>query len=383
MRQSIVLAVLLVTAAWPMPAAAESPTVVISELLPDPQGQREFVEVWNAGSSPVTLRNWTIADQAGNAYTFADHALPGGGRIVLWGGGAADARGPAWSRASVWNNGGDQVILKDASGSVVDVFAYGSASWPDGRTDQVPAAPPTNRSLSLIEGLWSETSPTPGSRPNAGSGQATATVQDVAPTISIDAPQSVPQGTAFDVLVHVDDGNGADDVAAWNLTAGGILLANGTAAGTHFVQAAAPSDRDAWTLVLTASDMAGNVAVTSHDVTIRLAGLVIVMPELGLSFPAFPPGAAEVITNTSFVLRNEGTDTITPRIDISDLTGPVTIPVAGRLDIGNHTWTPYDGPLTALPVLAPGEVVELRLRLRDVPAPLPAGTYGTSFTVIA
>lgn len=380
-RAALCLIVLTLTA--PLPVAAEHDGVHIVEILPAPNdGQREFVELHNAGPA-VDLTGWTLRDTADNTYTFEALTLPAGGRLVLWGGGVGDSRGPAWSKAVVWNNGGDQVILQDAAGQVVDVFAYGSAAWPDGRSAPVPAAPPAGRSLSLVDGAWVETSPTPGAPTSTGGGTASATVQDVAPSVVLDAPTEVRGGAMVEFLAHVSDGNGDADIAAWNLTADGVVIANGSTAGSHLVTAAAPTDRDAWQLSLRARDHGGQEASVVHVVALRVAGLAILIPAEGLAFPAFPPGAAEVLANGSFTLRNDGSDAITPRIDISDLTGPDTIPIAGRLDIGNTTWTTYDGPLTALPTLQPGDSVDLRLRLRDIPSPLAAGTYGTSFTVIA
>ncbi len=373
---------LLTPLALSTPVAADHAGVHIAELLPAPAtGEREFIELWNDGTG-IDLSGWTISDEAGTTYTFQNTSLPQGGRIVLWGGGVADARGPAWSRASVWNNGGDQAILKDAAGNIVDVFAYGSSAWPDGRSQPVPAAPPVGRSLSLVDGAWQETAPTPGTPTTSAGGSASATVQNVAPTVSLIGPDDAQAGSILTLAVSVHDDNGDDDVDAWTLHADGALVANGSS-GDHVLNLSAPVDRDTWTFTLSATDHAGNIATAEHVVSLRVAGLVIIMPPQGLAFPAFPPGAAEVITNASFTLRNDSPDPLTPRIDVSDLVGPQTIPVAGRLDIGNTNWTTYDGPLTSLPALQPGEAVDLRLRLRDLPAPLPAGAYGTSFTVIA
>lgn len=367
----------------PAPAIAGHGGVHIAEILPAPdEGGREFIELWNDGP-PIDLTGWTIHDTAGSTYTFGDTTLATGARIVVWGGGSDDARGPAWSRAAVWNNGGDQAFLVDGAGATVDTFAYGTAGWPDGRAAAVPAAPATGRSLSLVDDTWRDTAPTPGSPTSTGQGSATATVANTPPEVVLAAPDAMRVGAVIDVTISIDDANGPDDIMAWRLTGGGTQLANGTAAGTHTVTITAPSDRDIWQLAVDAQDQAGHITNVAHNITLRATGLVVIMPAGGLTFPTFPPGASDVVTNASFVLRNDADQAITPRIDLSDLVGPATIPVAGRLDIGADTWTVYQGPLTPLPTLQPGEALDLRLRLRDIPTPLPAGTYGTSFTVIA
>lgn len=387
---AILTLALLTTAALPVSAQETAPR--IAEILPDPaEGDREFIEVWNPASTDVDLAGWTVSDTAGNAFTFGNRTLPAGGRVVVWGGGEDDARGPAWSKSSVWNNGGDQAFLHDAAGTLVDSFAYGSADWPDGRNETVPPAPATGKSLALIDGQWVEGQPTPGTVPDEQGGAVTATVEDVPPSVAfVDAPAELAPAQTATVRFQVDDPNGPDDVAAWTLTGDGAWLADGTDAGLHEVIVEAPSDRDQWTLELTATDQGGNASAVQHTVAIQVQGVVVLVPPGGLGFPAFPPGADAVVSNASFTLRNDANESLTPRIDVSDFSGPATIPVAGHLDIGtrpdsNSTWqwTPYAGPLEPLPALAPGESVEATLRLRELPTPLPAGTYGTSFTVVA
>ncbi len=351
-----------------VPAQAE--TAAITELLPDPGTGREFIEIHAPG---IDLTGWSIADAAGNTYTFATDF---GDRVVVWGGGEADGRGPAWSRATVWNNAGDVAYLYDATGALVDVLAYGSATHPHGGT--VHDAPPTGQSLTFREGTWIHAAPTPGTTSQEQGASMSAEVVNVPPSVALTTPPEAEPGAIVDVTVHVTDDNG--DAVAWTLQADGVLVANGSA-GDHQVSVPAPMDRDVMHLLLTATDSAGNTATTSADVTIVARGLVVVAD---LHFPAFPPGAAEVVTLGNASIRNDGAEPVTPLIDVSDLAGPQVVPVAGRLDIGiDGTWIAYAGPLTELPTIAPGQAVSLQFRLRDVPVPLAAGTYGTSFAVIA
>lgn len=382
-------AFLLLAFVLPAPVHADHGGIHISEILPSPgSGQREFIELWNTGPG-IDLTNWTIGDGAAtpNVFTFDATMLPTGGRIVVWGGGEDDARGPAWSKATVWNNGGDQAILRDAAGTVVHAMAYGDAAWPGDPNASVPPAPPEGRSLALRDAAWIESAPTPGSVATEQRGDLTATVEDVAPHVAFSAvPGVVEPGATFSVTFSVHDGNGDEDVAAWRLLGDGTLLDNGTVAGTHAVSLGAPVDRDSWHLRLEADDAAGQTGNATVDVLVEAAGLVVAVPPGGILFPAFPPGALEVLSEATFTLRNDGDAAVTPRIDVSDLSGPASIPLEHRLHIGYEaettTWTTYDGPLTALPPIDPGTVVDVRLRLVDLPTPLPAGSYATSFAVV-
>ncbi len=109
-----------------------------------------------------------------------------------------------------------------------------------------------------------------------------------------------------------------------------------------------------------------------------------------LRFPDLRPGDSSVNATDWATLRNEGSDAVTPLLDVSPFTGIAgEIPVDGNLEVGvrvaggNATWVAYSGPLTPLPPVAPGASFELSLRLLSVPTPLAAGAYGTTFAVVA
>jgi hypothetical protein len=120
---------------------------------------------------------------------------------------------------------------------------------------------------------------------------------------------------------------------------------------------------------------------------LRSSDLAVTMPAGGLAFPEVAPGAAEAIAPQAVTLQNLGTATLRPLVDVSDFTGPATLPAVGHLELGTGSagavaWTPYDGPLTQLPSLEPGASTQLWFRVTQLPVPLPAGAYGTSFTVV-
>ncbi|HEX2066027.1 MAG TPA: lamin tail domain-containing protein, partial [Candidatus Thermoplasmatota archaeon] len=109
----LLAATLFALALMPAPQAHASTAVDlrITEILPEPDtnaGQREFIEVWNAGSTTVELGGWKVHDAptasgASNTFTFPAWTLRPNARVVVWGGGAPDARGPAWSNGVAWN----------------------------------------------------------------------------------------------------------------------------------------------------------------------------------------------------------------------------------------------------------------------------------------
>jgi len=383
--RALAFVLMLVAASLAMPtpvAASGATTLVITEIVANPaDGEREFIELHNAGNATVDLANWTIEDAAGNSYTFAARNLSAGEYVVLWGGGSADALGPAWSMASAWNNGGDTAKLLRPDGSEADNITYGSGGI---------AVPAKGKAVSLLDGSWQELDPSPGAAPDAGGGTVSATVLDVAPVPTIhDAPTHARTGTAFTVHIEVREPNG--DAVTWSLLGGAASLETGNATGHANLTITAPLVARAWTLTLRAEDAGGNIAETTRLVDVRAGDLVVDVPATGVPFPSFSPGATDVDATEVFTLKSLANATFTPRFDMSPFrAGASEIPVDDHVRIGTRAagsndtwvWTEYTGPLTPLPSIAPGDEVEVLLRLTDVPAVLAAGAYGTSFTVI-
>lgn len=371
------LALLFLPLAAPLAAPQATGGLTIGEILPDPDGGREFIELWNDGPA-LDLAGWQIRDAANNTFTFPIWNLSAGGRVVVWGGGAADALGPAWSSAAVWNNGGDTARLLDPSGALVATLTYGDAALP---------APPKGRSVALVDGSWRETSPTPGLAPDASGGTFTATVQDVAPRVSLlGAPSDIRTGASLTLTAQVEEDNG--DAVTWTVRDAHGVLATGDGVGPRAIALTAPTTAMTWTIMLEAQDAAGNTGTDAVTVSVRDSDLLVVVPD-SLAFAPFPPGASNV-TLDPFTVENLGSAAVVPKIDVSPLrNGGHEIPVDGNLLVGTRanassplTWTPYAGPLTAMPELAPGQRAEVLLRIEAVPVPLAAGTYGTSFTVV-
>lgn len=377
-------------------SVAPGPDLRITEILPDPDaalGQREFVEVWNAGNATVELQGWKLRDAptasgSVNTFTFPAWSLRPNGRVVVWGGGAADARGPAWGNPTAWNNAGDGASLLDASGALVDWAGYGAATAPAGFEAHLSAKPDKALSTELEEGGWVAHAPTPGAAPGATAGELTLQVANVAPRAGFASlPAAARPGTTLAIELAVGDDNGAADIEAWNLTSNGMVVASGAGVPSGPVQVPVPSGTQ-WVLAVQARDAGGLSAATVATVPLRASDLVALLPAGGLAFPAIAPGATQAAVAGSVLLHNTGGAVLRPLLDVSDFSGPATLPAAGHLQVGvgeagNVTWMPYAGPLMALPALGPGQSASLWLRLVGLPVPLPAGAYGTSFTVVA
>jgi micrococcal nuclease len=82
----------------------------------------EYLVFENAGSEPVDISGWTISDTAGHTYTVPDGvAVAVGARIrLVTGSGRDTATTLYWGNdQALWNNGGDTVIVRTASGETV------------------------------------------------------------------------------------------------------------------------------------------------------------------------------------------------------------------------------------------------------------------------
>ncbi|MCW5852276.1 MAG: lamin tail domain-containing protein [Anaerolineae bacterium] len=93
----------------------------------------EFAQFENFGP-PVNLEGWTLADAAGNRYTFPYLVVPRGYQVRVWTGPGLDFIGPAVADlhaafgGQLWDDMGDTLTLRDAAGKVVTTFSY---EWED------------------------------------------------------------------------------------------------------------------------------------------------------------------------------------------------------------------------------------------------------------
>jgi len=95
-----------------------------SFVAPSPEKEHldeEWVEISNNGSMDANLTGWVLEDGQNHTYTFPDFSLTAGARVkVRTGVGEDTSEDLFWNRnTSIWNNGGDQATLMDASGNIV------------------------------------------------------------------------------------------------------------------------------------------------------------------------------------------------------------------------------------------------------------------------
>lgn len=132
--------------------------VVVNEFLADPPAgeagdanrdgsrsasQDEFVELLNGGPDPVDLSGWTLEDEVAVRHQFAPGTSlgPSDYLVVFAGGTPTGFSGQvvtASSGALGLNNAGDQVVLKNAQGQVVDQVAYGAQANQDQSLTRFP-----------------------------------------------------------------------------------------------------------------------------------------------------------------------------------------------------------------------------------------------------
>ncbi len=192
-------------------------TLRINEILydgdGDPDQAYEWVEIYNAGTEPVSLAGWSIAD-ANSSDELPDTDLAAGGYAVVVPSGFAGTIASAAIQiddsriGSGLNNGGDTVTLIDPTGAIFDEVVYGEGeAIANGAGETIGLAP---------DGHWRATlQPTPGeenvfpvgaeptpdsvtSSPTvrAGAGTTpTATVDAVSRQPFVDAPVGGTRGT--------------------------------------------------------------------------------------------------------------------------------------------------------------------------------------------
>ncbi|MDD5110326.1 MAG: lamin tail domain-containing protein [Patescibacteria group bacterium] len=93
-----------------------SRSVVINEFCADPaSGQKEWVELYNAGTLPAKLDGWKLMEGAGAKKTISGE-LPAGGFLIV-------------EPAGSLNNDGDHILVLDEGNVVINEVSYGN--WND------------------------------------------------------------------------------------------------------------------------------------------------------------------------------------------------------------------------------------------------------------
>ena len=131
----------------PAPAffsAADPDHVLLVSVYANAARDDEFVEIGNPRPEPVDMSGWSLTDGEATATFPLDSILPGGGRLLVArnatsyaedtlmvadfafeAGAARRMEGPVPRLADA----GDEVLLRDPNGTLVDVYAWGSSSY--------------------------------------------------------------------------------------------------------------------------------------------------------------------------------------------------------------------------------------------------------------
>lgn len=175
------------------PPASSTPDILISEVFYDTPGnesKEEWVEIYNTTGQEIQLNGWTLVDDNGNSqsFTFANKHKIGGNTFMTLALDRKDFKALYNKNADDFvnlpplNNGGDVLVLKDASGNVIDAVA-----WEGGAN-------------SLVSG-WGSTS-----LPSAGEGNSiyrsdlgtdTDTYNDWTTSSDLGSPMTQSDGTFF------------------------------------------------------------------------------------------------------------------------------------------------------------------------------------------
>lgn len=86
----------------------------------------EYVFFKNVGATPLVLTGWSISDEANQSYLVPQFVLGSGKTFTLYtGSGKNTDQALYWGRRkTVWNKGGDTVIIKDSTGHLVMSHTY-------------------------------------------------------------------------------------------------------------------------------------------------------------------------------------------------------------------------------------------------------------------
>ena len=206
----------------PTPGAANGPGtlanhVLIHEIHCDPVASKsqfvEFIELFNPLATPVDVSGWAFTQ--GVAFTFpAATIIPAGGYLVIGENpahlqtylGCSGALGP-WSGSLA--NEGEEIVLANATGTVIDRVAYETGfPWPTVGDDPSPSLQLVRAGLdSGLGGSWRSAAPTPGVANSAATYAVPPAIRQVT-----HLPAAPLSGQPVIVTAKVTDPDGVDAV---------------------------------------------------------------------------------------------------------------------------------------------------------------------------
>jgi parallel beta-helix repeat protein len=170
----------------------------------------EYMELYNPTSSPVVLDNWVIEDMDSHSFTLAG-TIPAYGFFLIaidnypMSTDPTEASWPppdfdcGYTSGSVFANSGDEIRLKDDTGTIIDTFGYGSsAEWYEGAYHPVMPNP-----WESYERKLGETVPNGGNAIDTDDNANDFAVRSAAePQNSASAPETPPPQSVYkDVIV--------------------------------------------------------------------------------------------------------------------------------------------------------------------------------------
>ena len=195
--------------------------VVVTELMANPKAVAdsagEWLELYNAGSTQVDLDGWTLADEGSDSHKISGTVLIDPGQYIVLGRNSQSSANGGVTVAYQYTgynlaNGGDEVVLLDGSGLLVDRVTYsnGNGGWQivAGASAQLTSTGVDNNMGSnwcVAATAWSGSAGdtgTPGAANNCGAGTDGGT-SDGAP---VDAGQTGDSGSSD---ASVNDGGSA------------------------------------------------------------------------------------------------------------------------------------------------------------------------------
>ena len=143
----MVLSSVLAVSAPQVHGATPTP-LMISEIMYDPLTSEvggEWVELYNNGSQPINVFNWTMSDQDGGVdFIFPDILFPAWGLALVHTGSGLNSssfiNGKAeffmWKTSSIWSPTADDCLLSNSTGHTMDYISYGQ--WNGSSLDPPP-----------------------------------------------------------------------------------------------------------------------------------------------------------------------------------------------------------------------------------------------------
>ena len=144
-------------AASAAPSFSPAPGVLLARVYPYAARDDEFVEIANAGETAADLGGWSLSDREATAAFPAGTRLAPGARLVATRNSTSFAEDVRRSADFTYDRGdaarmeggvlrladtGDEVLLLDLTGTVVDAYVYGTSAYAGVGWDGPPAAAP-------------------------------------------------------------------------------------------------------------------------------------------------------------------------------------------------------------------------------------------------